>query len=411
MYPIYLEWKSNRSELMTGGMQSVVAGPRPVVRPSVLAQSGPIHSSGCRRYLGNARTGQCSCLRMDNICLSGACHSSSSSSTTTTTTTSSNRRGTSRSHQEHLRHYTGFACHAVAADDCDAQSLSWEKFADQVSGEWDGVSVTFDPEGCARELPEYYVPQAYRDWDVQLYDWQCQCSMTCDEEGVSCVTRKLMPTVGCEADAIAFTEEARRDFGFHCKNCVFEERGLATRSPGDVIADEKSFDCKAEHILTIGQGERIRMIHLLKRMGSERKWKVQGVEVYVEKRDGPYTGRRELAGCGGGMDPFAKSDAVSSDSVVTALGRAKRATGVQYADGRIESIADDWQSAMGELPNIVGLPKNCWTAFSCDASSESTVSIHLYAGVICDDGNTMNVSYQHSENGSLMNASLVSLSL
>lgn len=111
------------------------------------------------------------------------------------------------------------------------------------------------------------------------------------------------------------------------------------------------------------------------------------------------------------MDPFAKSDAVSSDSVVTALGRAKRATGVQYADGRIESIADDWQSAMGELSNIVGLPKNCWTAFSCDASSESTVSIHLYAGVICDDGNTMNVSYQHSENGSLVNASLVSLSL
>eukprot|EP00889_Picochlorum_renovo_P000492 jgi/Picre1/27522/NNA_000489.t1 len=217
-----------------------------------------------------------SCLGMDRTCLSSAHRSGSSSTTTTTTSSSTNRRGI-------LGPTYWSACHAVAADDCDAQSLSWEAFAEQVSGEWDGVSVTFDPEGCARELPEYYVPQAYRDWDVQLYDWQCQCSMTCDEEGVSCVTRKLMPTVGCEADAIAFTEEARRDFGFDCKNCVFEERGLATRSPGDAIADEKSFDCKAEHILTIGQGERIRMVHLLKRMGPEREWRVQGVEVYVEK--------------------------------------------------------------------------------------------------------------------------------
>mmetsp|Transcript_97 Transcript_97/g.213 ORF Transcript_97/g.213 Transcript_97/m.213 type:complete len:390 (-) Transcript_97:26-1195(-) len=389
---------------MAGILQSSVLGPRlPVVRPSALAQCGPMHSSECRRSLGNER--HCPCLRMDSTCLSSARRSGSSSTTTTTTSSSTNRRGTSRSH------HTGLACHAVAADDCDAQSLSWETFAEQVSGEWDGVSVTFDPEGCARELPEYYVPQAYRDWDVQLYDWQCQCSMTCDEEGVSCVTRKLMPTVGCEADAIAFTEEARRDFGFDCKNCVFEERGLATRSPGDAIADEKSFDCKAEHILTIGQGERIRIVHLLKRMGPEREWRVQGVEVYVEKRDGPYTGRRELAGCGGGMDPFAKSDALSSDSVMTALGRVKGATGIQYADGRIESIADDWQPAVGDLPDIVGLPKNCWTAFSCHTSSESTVSIHLYAGVICDDGNTMTVSYQHSENGSLVNASLVSLSL
>ncbi len=132
----------------------------------------------------------------------------------------------------------------------------------------------------------------------------------------------------------------------------------------------------------------------------------------MEKRDGPYTGRRELAGCGGGMDPFAKSDALSSDSVIAALGSAKRATGVQFADGRIESIANDWHPVVSDMPQIVGLPKNCWTAFSCHTSpADSTASVHLYAGVICDNGDTMHVSYQHSENGSLLNASLVSLSL
>lgn len=395
---------------MAGVMQSAVLGRGQVVRPSVLAQCGSSHPFGYYRYSGNDRKRQNSFLRMHGIRLAST--RPGCSSTTTTTTTGKRRRGTCGFPRGQLCVHTGLACHAVAADDRDAHIVSWEKFAEQVSGEWDGVSVTFDPQGCARELPEYYVPQAYRDWDVQLYDWQCQCSMTCDDQGLSCVTRKLMPTVGCEADAIAFTEEARRDVGLQHRNSIFEERGLAARSPGDIIADEKAFDCKAEHILTIGDGKRVRMVHLLKRMGPEREWKVQGVEVYVEKRDGPYTGRRELAGCGGGMDPFAKSDALSSDSVIAALGRAKRATGVQYADGRIESIAIDWHPVVSDMPEIFGLPKNCWTAFSCHTSpADSTVSVHLYAGVICDDGDTMHVSYQHSENGSLLNASLVSLSL
>jgi hypothetical protein len=31
-----------------------------------------------------------------------------------------------------------------------------------LAGEWDGVSVTYTPEGTAQQLPEHYVPEAYR---------------------------------------------------------------------------------------------------------------------------------------------------------------------------------------------------------------------------------------------------------
>lgn len=67
--------------------------------------------------------------------------------------------------------------------------------------------MTFKEDGSAEEIPPYYVPQAYRDWDLQLYDWQVQCSMLANEKGLQYVTRRLMPTVGCEADAIAFEEQ------------------------------------------------------------------------------------------------------------------------------------------------------------------------------------------------------------
>jgi len=35
----------------------------------------------------------------------------------------------------------------------------WDAFAAAVSGEWDGIIATFDRDGEAQQLPEYYVPQ------------------------------------------------------------------------------------------------------------------------------------------------------------------------------------------------------------------------------------------------------------
>eukprot|EP00884_Botryococcus_braunii_P000317 jgi/Botrbrau1/10286/Bobra.0120s0008.1 len=98
-----------------------------------------------------------------------------------------------------------FSVLATAAS--SASGTSWSEFSERASGEWEGVLVTFRPDGHAEEIPPYYVPQAYRDWDMQLYDWQAQCSMLADDRGLGYLTRRLMPTVGCEADAIAFEEE------------------------------------------------------------------------------------------------------------------------------------------------------------------------------------------------------------
>ncbi len=54
---------------------------------------------------------------------------------------------------------------------------------------------------------------------MELYDWQTQCSTTTappradSAAQLRSVVRRLMPTVGCEADAVAFAEEVTAGCG------------------------------------------------------------------------------------------------------------------------------------------------------------------------------------------------------
>ena len=75
--------------------------------------------------------------------------------------------------------------------------------------------VTFDaPSGEPQELPREFVPEAFREWELSVRDWQTQCSMNSPESSSSSDSsleyrvRRLLPSVGCEADATAFVDEA-----------------------------------------------------------------------------------------------------------------------------------------------------------------------------------------------------------
>ena len=290
--------------------------------------------------------------------------------------------------------------------DVDSMETRWSKFANHVSGEWDGVSATFDIDGTPRELPEYYVPQAYRDWDVKLYDWQTQCSMSCDSSTMSYSLRKLMPTVGCEADAIAFTEDASGGFGLSSREFVFSDAGLSTASVGDGILDEKKFDLKSEHILTQKKGYRTRVVHLFKRMGAERQWRLQGVEVHIEKRDGPFSGKRELSGCGGGMNPFATSSALNIRELESKQWRADGIT-VSKGEGVKAITQQPWSFPSSSIP-VLGLPMNVWTSCSLQhAEDDSKLDLKIWTGVLDPTNGTMKIVCQESVGGSLVSANLM----
>ena len=110
-------------------------------------------------------------------------------------------------------------------------SPAWQDFTENASGEWEGITATFNVDGEPVELPHLYVPQAFRcctvtgehhklccyqtfalqqirekpcmlcrDWGQTLYDWHTQCSTLLDESGIHILLKRMVPTVGCGFD-------------------------------------------------------------------------------------------------------------------------------------------------------------------------------------------------------------------
>lgn len=73
---------------------------------------------------------------------------------------------------------------------------AWAAFSKAVTGEWEASTVTFSASGEAQELPQHYVPGAFRDWGVQLFDWQSSTSMTATQARMplrpSCVRLRII---------------------------------------------------------------------------------------------------------------------------------------------------------------------------------------------------------------------------
>ncbi len=176
--------------------------------------------------------------------------------------------------------------------------------------------------------------QAYRDWGVELFDWQSQSSMLADEGGLTATDRRMMPTVGacslalpaadeeevqavawvnrcrsmlchapqylqylldlaypagCEADAIAYTQDARQLFSTGPAGPPPTVAADGSYSTG--AFDVSAADChKAafEACLMLpcqpgGQQHRLRLVHNLARLGAERRWQLQDVELHWER--------------------------------------------------------------------------------------------------------------------------------
>lgn len=66
----------------------------------------------------------------------------------------------------HLKHPTLFLTFHLA---------SWP-LEPTVAGEWEGGICQLDSSGGPIELPRLYVPQAFAEWGITLYDWQTQVS-------------------------------------------------------------------------------------------------------------------------------------------------------------------------------------------------------------------------------------------
>ena len=106
------------------------------------------------------------------------------------------QRSTPKRVHLHCRHVCSAASQAPVTVAQPPQQ-DWQSIlTQQVEGEYEGVSATFMPDGTPEELPPHLVPEAYREWGVQVHDWQTQCSAGAAADELRYTLKRLMPTVG-----------------------------------------------------------------------------------------------------------------------------------------------------------------------------------------------------------------------
>eukprot|EP01018_Ginkgo_biloba_P028750 Gb_15857 [translate_table: standard] len=209
----------------------------------------------------------------------------------------------------------------------------WTDFARHVSGEWDGYGAEFSIEGQPIELPESVVPEAFREWDVQVYDWQTQCPTLAEENTIAIRYKsiRLLPTVGCEADAatqhsvderqIGGVDNEVSSFAFHSSGCYIavwpgrsfkKERHVPpAKDPGQ--EEEECNILEIEHCLVEGQNSKsrvriIQQIHLGKTNEEQKTGpSLKKVTVYCEQWYGPFRNGEQLGGCAISGSAFAST--------------------------------------------------------------------------------------------------------
>jgi hypothetical protein len=337
-------------------------------------------------------------------------------------------------------------------------------FAAAVAGEWEGVTATFSPAGDALDLPERYVPSAFRDWDMVPKDWQTQCSVpplplstasasaSSGSSGAGAASssssappplryamRRMMPTVGCEADAVAFTEDMTVIGGGADGDSSSSSSGAMTSAVLAAVAADGAYasapaalpsDGRATVRLEAcfplpetsdkaGRPERLRVVQTLTRDWTARAegeppaaaaagsassssssspssssssapppaalLRLEGVELHREFREGPFTGRKELLGCGGGSPPISKLERTAREAAPSSAARAAVASASSSSPAALPPNAPPGSLAAPEgILNL--LPLGAWSHVIRARGPGGAPVLRAEAGVVLGGG-------------------------
>ncbi|CAN6464035.1 unnamed protein product [Victoria cruziana] len=257
-------------------------------------------------------------------------------------------------------------------------SAGWEEFARRVSGEWDGYGADFSHEGKPIELPEAVVPEAFREWEVKVFDWQTQCPTLAEAEEPVLVYKviKLLPTVGCEADAATRYSIDERCVG-GTNNSV---SAFAYCTSGCYIAiwpinDQRSANApkllELEHCLVDpdNQESRVRIVLAVQLVEDGGKGnstvKLRNVSVFREQWYGPFRNGDQLGGCSIREPAFASTEALGSKEVTGTWESHDFASGSGNNRPEIfkELLDESSRRLERDEHGLVLLPKKLWCVY------------------------------------------------
>ncbi|CAN1139414.1 hypothetical protein LINPERPRIM_LOCUS24063 [Linum perenne] len=242
---------------------------------------------------------------------------------------------------------------------------NWAEFSDRVSGEWDGFGADFTPQGTPIELPESVVPQAYRDWEVQVHDWQTQCPTLARPDPTSLLsytTVKLLPTVGCEADAATRYSNEQR--------LVSSASAFAYHSSGSYVAVWPSGEkLELEHCLVNPQDResRVRILLTLRNNSDDDATiSLVGIRAFREQWYGPFRNGDQLGGCSIRDSAFAATTPLHPSKLLGISWRLGSTALAAFHDqtGSIHQLNDggslEKECVVRDEDGLVLLPKELW---------------------------------------------------
>ncbi|KAF5178436.1 Glycerol kinase [Thalictrum thalictroides] len=255
----------------------------------------------------------------------------------------------------------------------------WREFANNVSGEWDGYGADFTTEGKPIELPENVVPEAYREWEVRVFDWQTQCPTIAKPEESSLMYKliQLLPTVGCEADAATRHSIDERNVG-GADNKV---SAFAYDSSGCYVAVWPLSDngvsklFEVEHCLVDPQNResRVRIVQVIR---VDKTLLLQNIKVYREQWYGPFRNGDQLGGCSIRDTAFASTDATKGSEVIGSWHGS-------CVVARFQSQTDIPQQLINQKPlklvrddhGLIFLPKQLWCSLKEEENGETCAEV------------------------------------
>ncbi|XP_058213805.1 uncharacterized protein LOC131325517 [Rhododendron vialii] len=247
-------------------------------------------------------------------------------------------------------------------------SSKWVEFANKVSGEWDGYGADFSSEGEPIELPEQVVPEAFREWEVKVFDWQTQCPTLAQPQDFTIFYKliKLLPTVGCEADAATqYSIEERNIGGADNFASAFAYQSSGCYAAVWSMKDHPTYRIlELEHCLVDPRSResRVRIIQVVH--VEKSKFMLKNIKVFCEQWYGPFRNGEQLGGCAIRDTAFASTDALTS-SEVTGVWEGLHAVACfqNSQTNTVQELLDDnVRKSVRDENNLVLLPKQLWSS-------------------------------------------------
>lgn len=284
----------------------------------------------------------------------------------------------------------------------------WAEFAKNVSGEWDGFGAEFTKQGEPIELPESVVPEAYREWEVKVFDWQTQCpTLAHDDDTFSFMYKfiRLLPTVGCEADAAtrySIDERSISDANFSA--FVYQSTGcyVAAWSNNNNNENNNTNSClswELEHCLIDPRDKesRVRIVQAVRFQDS--KLVLQNIKVFCEHWYGPFRNGDQLGGCAIQDSAFASTQALDPTEVIGVWEGKHAISSFNNAPEKViqELVDGSTRKKVRDELDLVVLPRQLWCCLKDIAGGEICCEV----GWLFEKGQAITSKCIFSDNGKL----------